>query len=43
VTEPAVPPDTDEYIYRPVTRVNIQPSGEPVVETVMTQIRITQP
>jgi len=38
-----VPADTDEYIYRPVTKVHIQPSGEPVVETVMMQIRITQP
>jgi hypothetical protein len=38
-----VPADTDQYIYRPVTKVNIQPSGEPVVETVMMQIGITQP
>jgi hypothetical protein len=43
MTTPDVPADTDQYIYRPVTKVNIQSNGEPVVETVLTQIWITQP
>lgn len=38
-----VPEDTDEYIYRPVTRVTVAESGEYVVESVMTQIGIVQP
>lgn len=37
------PPDTDEYIYRPVTRLVANGDSGPVVETVETQIWITQP
>lgn len=40
-----VPADTDEYVYRPVTRMILGDAGEgaPVVESVMTQIWISQP
>ena len=38
-----VPADTDEVIYRRVTKVVFNSESGPVVVTEMTQIRITQP
>lgn len=38
-----VPPDTDQYIYRYVTKPTVNDSGLPEIESVLTQIRITQP
>lgn len=38
-----VPADTDTVIYRPVTRITVDDSGAPVVESVMTPIGIVQP
>jgi hypothetical protein len=44
-TEGNVPPDTAEYVFRPVTRMinNDAGGGVPVIETVYTQIWISQP
>lgn len=38
-----VPADTDEYIYRPVTRLIANGDSGPVIETVYQQIWISQP
>jgi hypothetical protein len=38
-----VPADTDRYVYRYVTKPVVNDSGVPVIESVLTQIWISQP